>query len=122
MTILIAEDEPDIRAMLGDYLTGEGYDVMEAATGREAVVRAGQGPDLILLDVGLPDMRSHAGGWRRCSPSRRRRITARTATACRGCWPAARAGNGRARDGTSARSSSQSCCFAQGRRCPSRRR
>ena len=56
MTILIAEDEPDIRAMLGDYLTGEGYDVMEAATGREAVVRAGQGPDLILLDVGLPDM------------------------------------------------------------------
>ena len=84
MTILIAEDEPDIRAMLGDYLTGEGYDVMEAATGREAVVRAGQGPDLILLDVGLLDMRLREGGWRRCSPSRRRRITARTATACWG--------------------------------------
>lgn len=56
MTILIAEDEPDIRAMLGDYLTAEGYDVLEAATGREAVARAGKGPDLILLDVGLPDM------------------------------------------------------------------
>lgn len=42
MTILIAEDEPDIRAMLGDYLTGEGYDVLEAATGREAVARGAE--------------------------------------------------------------------------------
>lgn len=56
MTILIAEDEPDIRTMLADYLTGEGYDVTEAATGQEAVARAGQGADLILLDIGLPDM------------------------------------------------------------------
>lgn len=56
VTILIVEDEPDIRAMLGDYLTGEGYAVLTAATGREAIDCARRSPDLILLDIGLPDM------------------------------------------------------------------
>ena len=56
MTILIVEDEPDIRAMLGDFLEGEGYAILTAATGREAIECARQVPDLILLDAGLPDM------------------------------------------------------------------
>lgn len=56
MTILIVEDEPDIRAMLGDFLEGEGYAILAAGTGREAIECARQVPDLILLDAGLPDM------------------------------------------------------------------
>lgn len=56
MNILIVEDEPDILNMLREYLEGEGYDVLAAATGAQAIDAARHAPDLILLDVGLPDM------------------------------------------------------------------
>ena len=56
MNILIVEDEPDILDMLREYLEGEGYGVLTAATGAQAIDAARHAPDLILLDVGLPDM------------------------------------------------------------------
>lgn len=54
--LLIVEDEPDILGMLGEYFEAEGYGVLSVATGAQAIAAASQAPDLILLDVGLPDM------------------------------------------------------------------
>ena len=55
--ILIAEDEKDIRELVGFTLTFGGYRVVEAANGAEAVEKAAQElPDLILLDVRMPRM------------------------------------------------------------------
>jgi DNA-binding response OmpR family regulator len=56
ITILVAEDDPHIRMGLVDTLESEGYRVIEAHTGRQAVNRfqAG-GVDLILLDVMMPE-------------------------------------------------------------------
>lgn len=54
-TILIIEDEPDIRELARYNLQREGYDVLEAATGEEGITRArNESPDLILLDLMLP--------------------------------------------------------------------
>lgn len=52
-TVLIADDEPEIRQVLRIFLEGERYRVLEAADGEEAVAQAGQA-DLILLDVMMP--------------------------------------------------------------------
>ncbi len=55
--ILIVDDEPELRSMLRQYLTREGFDVAEAVTGHEALDTAKRfEPDLLLLDVGLPDI------------------------------------------------------------------
>ena len=54
--ILIVDDEPQIRILLRATLARAGYSVVEASTGREAVNSKGiDKPDLILLDLGLPD-------------------------------------------------------------------
>lgn len=53
--ILIVEDNHESRALLGLILSRSGYDVVEAATGLEALDRArGENPDLIIMDLGLP--------------------------------------------------------------------
>lgn len=55
--ILVAEDERDIRDLIGFTLRFAGFDVVLAANGVEAVERAPQEqPDLILLDVRMPKM------------------------------------------------------------------
>ena len=54
--LLIVDDEPDIVAMLASFFTGKGYQVLTAQSGREALLRAEQSPDLILLDVSMPDL------------------------------------------------------------------
>jgi DNA-binding response OmpR family regulator len=57
--VLVVDDEPSIRAVLAAYLRAEGFDVTEAATGAEALRVCGlreQAPDLVLLDIGLPDI------------------------------------------------------------------
>lgn len=55
--ILIVEDEPPIRRFLRASLTDEGYRFNEAETGSEALKLAvREPPDLILLDLGLPDV------------------------------------------------------------------
>jgi two-component system, OmpR family, KDP operon response regulator KdpE len=55
--ILIVDDEPNIISTVAPLLRARGYDVLSATTGRgalEAVER--HGPDLIVLDLGLPDI------------------------------------------------------------------
>lgn len=53
--ILIADDEPDITRTISMMLESEGYDVITAEDGRDAVDKAYAGnPDLIILDVVLP--------------------------------------------------------------------
>lgn len=55
--ILVCDDENDIRAALGIYLSGEGYKVYEAADGREALsILDKNEAQLILLDVMMPGM------------------------------------------------------------------
>lgn len=54
-SILIVEDDTDLRGILRDSLKNEGYDIIEAATGEEGLSLAlSQHPDLILLDIVLP--------------------------------------------------------------------
>jgi len=56
-TILVVEDEPDIRRFLRSSLGTEGYSVVEAESGERGVVDAGtHKPDLAIVDLGLPDI------------------------------------------------------------------
>lgn len=55
-TILIVDDEEDIVSMLQDYFLYNGYHVMTATSGREAISKAAKEPDLILLDINMPDI------------------------------------------------------------------
>lgn len=58
--IIIIDDEPPIRRMLRIALKSEGYDVSEAENGEAGLVAvARQQPDLVVLDLGLPDMDGH---------------------------------------------------------------
>ena len=55
--ILIVDDESDLRTMLSSYLDAEGFDVVEAIDGDQALEQIDStGPDLVVLDVGLPGM------------------------------------------------------------------
>lgn len=55
--ILVVDDEPQIQRFLKPSLSAAGYEVVEAATGAEALKAvATQAPDLVILDLGLPDM------------------------------------------------------------------
>jgi two-component system OmpR family response regulator len=55
--ILVVDDEPSILDSVGTCLRYEGYEVQEAATGRAALASARrEPPDLIVLDVMLPDL------------------------------------------------------------------
>ena len=54
-TVLIADDEPQIREILSIYFKKEGFKVIEAADGAEALVQVQAGkPDIILLDIMMP--------------------------------------------------------------------
>jgi two-component system, OmpR family, KDP operon response regulator KdpE len=55
--ILLIEDEQEIRRFLRVSLVGQGYRLVESATGRDGVMQAAtQQPDMIILDLGLPDI------------------------------------------------------------------
>ncbi len=57
MKILVVDDEPQIRRALALNLTARGYEVVEAATGEGGMrAVASEHPDLVLLDLGLPDL------------------------------------------------------------------
>ncbi|MBI2218126.1 MAG: GAF domain-containing protein [Candidatus Rokubacteria bacterium] len=61
LRILLVDDEAEVRAALADSLSAHGHTVIEASNGREALDRleAGQAADLILTDLGMPEMT----GW-----------------------------------------------------------
>jgi two-component system, OmpR family, KDP operon response regulator KdpE len=55
--IIVIEDEAQIRRFLRTALTSEGYQVAEAETGKQGLAEAAtRKPDLVILDLGLPDM------------------------------------------------------------------
>jgi two-component system KDP operon response regulator KdpE len=55
--VLVVEDEPPIRRFLRPSLVSQGYRVLEAVSGEEALLQAAtRQPDLVILDLGLPDM------------------------------------------------------------------
>jgi len=56
-TILVIEDEPQMRRFLKASLEAHDYRIVEAVTAREGLAQAtGRNPDVILLDLGLPDL------------------------------------------------------------------
>ena len=57
LVVLVIDDEVQIRRLLRITLEANGYKVIDAANGREALVEAAaRRPDLVILDLGLPDM------------------------------------------------------------------
>jgi two-component system KDP operon response regulator KdpE len=57
MRVLVVDDEEQIRRFLRIVLRAAGYEVVEAGTGREAIERCSdKRPELVLLDLGLPDI------------------------------------------------------------------
>jgi two-component system KDP operon response regulator KdpE len=67
-TILVVDDEPQIRRVLRSTLSTHGYVIMDAKTGEEAIEIVRQDkPDLVLLDVNMPGM----GGIEACREIRR---------------------------------------------------
>lgn len=55
--ILVVDDKKEIRTLLKDYMTQEGYDIVEASDGKEALTIARhEKPDLIILDIMMPEM------------------------------------------------------------------
>ncbi|HEX2039257.1 MAG TPA: response regulator transcription factor [Acidimicrobiales bacterium] len=66
--ILLVDDEPEIRFLVGRGLSAEGHEVLEAADGREAVDRLASAPDLVVLDVHMPEL----DGWAVLAEIRRR--------------------------------------------------
>lgn len=63
--VLVVDDDPDIRETVREILEEQGYRVVDAENGLEALgrLRAGSRPDLILLDLSMPVM----GGTEFCS-------------------------------------------------------
>ncbi len=56
-TVLVVDDEVQIRRLLRVTLEANGYRVLEAATGNDGIVEAAQRrPDVVVLDLGLPDL------------------------------------------------------------------
>lgn len=57
--VLVIDDEPPIRKLLRMGLTTQGYEVLEASNGKTALEKLEEGPALIILDLGLPDVQGH---------------------------------------------------------------
>ncbi|MHA2139368.1 MAG: response regulator [Candidatus Hodarchaeales archaeon] len=53
-SILVVDDEPDTLELMQTILKHEGYDVLKALNGSEALEEVKQNPDLILLDIRMP--------------------------------------------------------------------
>lgn len=62
--ILAADDDPEILKILSRILAGEGYQVVTAADGREAIERAAEDIDLYILDVNMPAVSGFAAAVR----------------------------------------------------------
>jgi two-component system KDP operon response regulator KdpE len=56
LRILVVDDEPPIRKLLRMGLSSQGYEVLEAANGKTALEMLARRPQLVILDLGLPDI------------------------------------------------------------------
>jgi two-component system KDP operon response regulator KdpE len=54
--ILVVDDEPPIRKLLRTGLSTQGYEVLDASNGKAALELLAKKPDLVILDLGLPDI------------------------------------------------------------------
>jgi two-component system, OmpR family, KDP operon response regulator KdpE len=59
LRVLVVDDEPPIRKLLRMGLSAQGYQTLEASNGKTALEMLNQAPDLIILDLGLPDTQGH---------------------------------------------------------------
>ena len=57
--VLVIDDEPPIRKLLRMGLSTQGYEILEAPSGKVALELLAQDPALVILDLGLPDIRGH---------------------------------------------------------------
>ena len=57
--VLVVDDEPPIRKLLRMGLSTQGYEILEAPSGKVALELLAQNPALIILDLGLPDIQGH---------------------------------------------------------------
>jgi two-component system KDP operon response regulator KdpE len=56
LKVLVVDDEPPIRKLLRLGLSTQGYDILDAPSGKRALELIAERPDLIILDLGLPDV------------------------------------------------------------------
>jgi two-component system, OmpR family, KDP operon response regulator KdpE len=56
LKVLVVDDEPPIRKLLRMGLSTQGYEILEAPNGNTSLELLAQNPDLVILDLGLPDM------------------------------------------------------------------
>jgi two-component system KDP operon response regulator KdpE len=56
LKVLVVDDEPPIRKLLRMGLSTQGYEILDAPSGKVALELVAQKPDLIILDLGLPDV------------------------------------------------------------------
>src|SRR6201988_4156406 len=59
LKILVIDDEPPIRKLLRMGLSTQGYAILEAPNGKAALQLLTEKPDLVILDLGLPDIQGH---------------------------------------------------------------
>jgi two-component system KDP operon response regulator KdpE len=59
LKVLVVDDEPPIRKLLRMGLGTQGYQTIDAPTGRAALDLMADEPDLVILDLGLPDIHGH---------------------------------------------------------------
>ncbi|MGZ3412077.1 MAG: response regulator transcription factor [Xanthobacteraceae bacterium] len=57
--VLVIDDEPPIRKLLRMGLSTQGYHILEAPNGKTALELLSENPDLVILDLGLPDIQGH---------------------------------------------------------------
>jgi two-component system KDP operon response regulator KdpE len=57
--VLVIDDEPPIRKLLRMGLSTQGYEILEAPSGKVALELLAQNPALVILDLGLPDIGGH---------------------------------------------------------------
>jgi two-component system KDP operon response regulator KdpE len=59
LKVLVVDDEPPIRKLLRLGLSSQGYETLEAANGKAALDILASNPDIVILDLGLPDIQGH---------------------------------------------------------------
>jgi DNA-binding NtrC family response regulator len=57
--VLLIDDEDRFRETTGKLLNKKGFDIITAANGEEALIRMGETPDVVVLDVKMPGMDGH---------------------------------------------------------------